>query len=135
MPRSPDWLSDRAGRLPTIAVGGLSLIVATALTALAGEAPRLLMFPGLFLLGLGWSFGIVAGSALLTESVDERDRVAVQGASDLATNIASGSGALVSGVVLDMAGFHILSMIGMAAAGGLLVHAFFENRLAKLRFG
>ncbi len=127
------WLSDRAGRLPTIAVGGCSLIAATALTALAGEAPRLLMFPGLFLLGLGWSFGIVAGSALLTESVDERDRVAVQGASDLATNIASGSGALVSGVVLDMAGFHILSMMGMAAAGGLLVHSFFENRLAQLR--
>jgi MFS family permease len=129
------WLSDRFGRLPTIGLGGVSLIAATALTALAGEAPRLLMFPGLFLLGLGWSFGIVAGSALLTESVADSDRVAVQGASDLATNIASGSGALVSGMVLDMAGFHILSMIGMTAAGALLVHAFFENRLASLRLG
>jgi MFS family permease len=124
------WCSDRFGRLPTIGVGGAMLIAATALTALAGEAPRLLMFPGLFLLGLGWSFGIVAASALLTESVEERDRVAVQGAADLATNIASGSGALASGIVLDMAGFHILSMMGMAAAGGLLVHSFFENRLA-----
>lgn len=129
------WCSDRFGRLPTIGVGGLMLIAATALTALAGEAPRLLMFPGLFLLGLGWSFGIVAASALLTESVEDQDRVAVQGAADLATNIASGSGALASGIVLDMAGFHILSMVGMAAAGGLLVHAFFENRLdsAQLR--
>jgi len=129
------WCSDRFGRLPTIGVGGLMLIAATALTALAGEAPRLLMFPGLFLLGLGWSFGIVAASALLTESVQDRDRVAVQGAADLATNIASGAGALASGIVLDMAGFHILSMVGMAAAGGLLVHAFFENRLdsAQLR--
>ena len=127
-------VSDRLGRLVTIGVGGATLIVATVLTAFAGEAPRLLMFPGLFLLGLGWSFGIVAGSALLTESVDERDRVAVQGASDLSKNIASGSGALASGLVLDMAGFHILSMIGMVAAGALLVHAFFENRLNGARF-
>lgn len=126
-------VSDRLGRLITIGIGGLTLIAATVLTALAGEAPRVLMFPGLFLLGLGWSFGVVAGSALLTESVDERDRVAVQGASDVTMNIASGSGALASGLVLDMAGFHILSMLGMAAAGALLVHAFFETRLDQAR--
>lgn len=126
-------VSDRLGRLVTIGIGGVTLIAATVLTALAGEAPRLLMFPGLFLLGLGWSFGIVAGSALLTESVSERDRVAVQGAADLSTNVASGAGALASGVVLDMAGFHILSMVGMAAAGALLVQAFFETRLNNAR--
>lgn len=125
------WFSDRAGRLSTIAAGGSILVIATILTALAGEAPRLLMFPGLFLLGLGWSFGIIAGSALLTESVDLADRVTVQGAADLATNIASGAGALASGVVLSMSGFHTLSFVGMAAAGGLLVHAYFEHRLAQ----
>ena len=125
------WLSDRYGRLPTIAAAGITLVVATILTSLAGEAPRILMFPGLYLLGLGWSFGIVAGSALLTESVDESDRVAVQGAADTATNIASGSGALASGVVLSMSGFHTLSFIGMAAAGVLLTQAWFEHRLAQ----
>ena len=104
--------------------------VATTLTALAGEAPKLLMFPGLYLLGLGWSFGFVAGSALLTESVSEKDRVAVQGAADTAMNVASGLGALASGIVLDMAGFHILSFVGMAAAAGLLGQAWFENRIA-----
>lgn len=126
-------VSDRLGRLVTIGIGGATLIAATVLTALAGEAPRLLMFPGLFLLGLGWSFGIVAGSALLTESVADKDRVAVQGASDLSTNVASGAGALASGLVLDMAGFHILSMVGMTAAGALLVHAFFQTRLNSAR--
>lgn len=126
-------VSDRLGRLPTIGIASGTLILATILTALAGEAPEVLMFPGLFLLGLGWSFGIVAGSALLTESVDEGDRVAVQGAADLATNIASGAGALSSGLVLDMAGYHILSMVGMTAAGLLLVQAFFETRMARPR--
>lgn len=124
------WISDNRGRVPTIALGGATLVLATALTALAGEAPEELMFPGLFLLGLGWSFTIVAGSALLTESVEVGDRVAVQGAADMATNIASGSGALVSGVVLSMSGFHTLSFIGMSAAGLLLVSAFFRFKLS-----
>lgn len=129
------WLSDRFGRIPTIVLGSATLIAATALTALSGEAPKLLMFPGLYLLGLGWSFGIVAGSALLTESVDEADRVAVQGAADTATNIASGTGALAAGVVLSMAGFHILSFIGMTAAAALLVQAWFERRLSVVSAG
>ncbi len=125
------YISDHWGRIPTIALGGTTLMMATALTALAGEAPAALMFPGLFLLGLGWSFTIVAGSALLTESVELGDRVAVQGAADLATNVASGSGALLSGVVLSMTGFHILSFVGMTAAAGLLTMAFFYNKLNR----
>ena len=89
--------------------------------------------PGLFLLGLGWSFGVVAGSALLTESVKESDRVAVQGAADLATNVASGAGALSAGIVVSGAGYHILSIMGMAAAGALMAQSWFESRLAGAR--
>ena len=89
------------------------------------------MFPGLFLLGLGWSFAFVAGSALLTESVEADERVAVQGAADMATNLASGTGALLSGVVLSMSGFHTLSFIGMFAAGLLMVNAYYRDRLAR----
>lgn len=124
------WLSDRFGRVQIVVLAGFTLVGATTLTALAGEAPRALLFPGLFLLGLGWSFGVVAGSALLTESVAEGDRVAVQGAADLATNAASGIGALTAGFVVSGAGYHILSFMGMAAAGALMAQSFFENKLA-----
>ncbi len=125
------WISDRYGRVPTIVLAGVTLVGATILTALAGEAPEALMFPGLFLLGLGWSFGFVAGSALLTESVGTTDRVAAQGAADLATSVASGGGALASGIVLSMSGFHMLSMAGTLAAGLLMVYASFESRLGR----
>jgi len=127
------WMSDRFGRVPVVVLAGITLVAATILTSLAGEAPRLLMFPGLYLLGLGWSFGIVAGSALLTESVPEEHRVVVQGAADMATNIASGVGALASGLVVSMAGFHVLSIIGTIAAAGLLGQSWFEQRIAVLR--
>ena len=127
-------ISDRMGRVETIVLAGSTLVAATVFTGLAGEAPRSLLFPGLFLLGLGWSFGVVAGSALLTESVAESDRVAVQGAADLATNVASGAGAMTAGFVVAGAGYHILSLIGMAAAGLLMIQSWFENRLAAVRF-
>lgn len=127
------WFADRYGRVPATAVAAIVLIISTVMTAFAHEAPSLLMFPGLYLLGLGWSFGEVGCSALLTESVIERDQVAAQGAADLIKSVASGAGALGSGIVFTMAGFHILSAIGLLASGALLVLAFFRLRLDRLR--
>ncbi|MEM7275802.1 MAG: MFS transporter, partial [Actinomycetota bacterium] len=123
------WVADRYGRVLAIQIGGAILIISTAMTALAGEAPAALMFPGLYLLGLGWSFGMVASSALLTESVPAEDQVSAQGAADLVTSFASGAGALGSGFVFTMAGFHILSGVGIVASGMLLVAAFVRWRL------
>lgn len=115
------WASDRFGRVPMLVLGAALLIASTVITALAGQAPALLMFPGLFLLGLGWSFGMVASSALLTESVEADAKVAAQGSADFVTSFASGGGALASGFVFTMAGFHVLSMIGIVGGGVLLV--------------
>jgi MFS family permease len=126
------WASDRYGRIPVLGLGGVVLVASTILTALAGEAPSLLMFPGLFLLGLGWSFGIVASSALLTESVPAESQVPAQGAADFITSFMSGAGALASGFVFTMAGFHVLSMIGIVASGIVMVYAYYHYRGAAL---
>lgn len=123
------WASDKYGRIPSIAFGAVVLLASTVMTALAASAPNALMFPGLYLLGLGWSFGMVAGSALLTESVTPEERVSVQGAVDVTTAVVSGVGAFGSGLVFDMAGFHVLSLIGTCAAGALFVTAYFRSRL------
>ena len=126
------WAGDRYGQVPAIGLGGALLVAATAMTAMAGEAPNLLMFPGLYLLGLGWSFGMVAGSALLTDSVPSEDRVSVQGSADLLTATVSGGAALVSGFVFDMAGFHILSAIGLIASGMLVISSATHGRRVTL---
>ncbi|MCP4227245.1 MAG: MFS transporter [Actinomycetia bacterium] len=123
------WASDRFGRVPTLVVGAAQLVAATVLTALAGQAPALLMFPGLFLLGLGWSFGMVSSSALLTEAIEGDDQVPAQGAADFVTSFSSGVGALASGFVFTMAGFHVLSMIGIMASGLVLVYSLYRYQL------
>ena len=122
------WASDRFGRVPTLSVGAAQLVLATVLTALADDASALLMYPGLFMLGLGWSFGMVAASALLVESVEAEDQVAAQGAADFAGSFSSGAGALLSGFVFTLAGFDVLSIVGMVAAGVVLVYATYRHR-------
>ncbi|CAM5574911.1 MFS transporter OS=Streptomyces microflavus OX=1919 GN=HUT09_07290 PE=4 SV=1 [Streptomyces microflavus] len=71
------WLADRFGRLSVIglAVGLLSTAALLAGTAGPRHGQTAL---GLFVLGLGWSAGMIAGSALLTDSVPQEARAAVR---------------------------------------------------------
>ena len=68
------WISDRWGRLPTIAIGSLMLIAACVLAPTNPET--LPLAASLFLLGLGWNFCFVAGSALLTDRLAVNERPA-----------------------------------------------------------
>ena len=91
-------------------------------SVLAGYHPALI-FTGLFLLGLGWSCGLIGGSTLLTESVPMHDRVAVQGAADLLMGVCGALGAVISGLVKAQLGFHMLANGATIAAVVLLVTA------------
>jgi MFS family permease len=64
--------ADRFGRIRSVGAGAAILGLGTIATVVAGYIP-VLLFVGLFLLGLGWSFALIAGSALLTESLPTRN--------------------------------------------------------------
>ncbi|MQS36137.1 MFS transporter [Streptomyces katsurahamanus] len=104
-------LADRIGRLSVI---GLAVGLLSAAALLAGTAgpSHTRVAIGLFLLGLGWSAGVVAGSALLTDSVPQPARAAVQGLSDLAMNTAAGIGGVLAGVIVAKAGYGWLNLAG-----------------------
>ncbi|MEV4945935.1 MFS transporter [Streptomyces sp. NPDC053755] len=105
------WLSDRLGRLSVIGLAVGLLSVAALLAGTAGAShPQ--TAAGLFLLGLGWSAGLVSGSALLTDSVPQAARAAVQGLSDFTMNTAAGVGGLVAGLVVAQAGYGLLNLLG-----------------------
>jgi MFS family permease len=100
--------ADRLGRARVLQGGAAVLGLGTMVSVLAGYHPALI-FTGLFLLGLGWSCGLIGGSTLLTESVPIHDRVAVQGAADLLMGIRGALGAVISGLVKAQLGFHMLA--------------------------
>lgn len=107
------WLADRIGRLSVIGLAAGLLSVAALLAGTAGPSHAQSAL-GLFLLGLGWSAGMVSGSALLTDSVPQAARAAVQGLSDLTMNAAAGLGGAVAGLVMARAGYGWLNAIGAA---------------------
>ncbi|WP_374227284.1 MFS transporter [Streptomyces sp. JJ66] len=123
------WLADRVGRVAVIGFGMGLLALATLLAGTSG-GDHTQSAVGLFLLGLGWSAGLVAGSALLTDSVPGAARTAAQGLSDLASNAAAGAGGALSGVVVAQAGYGWLNAL---AATLLLPLAVLALRAARHR--
>ncbi len=107
------WLADRLGRLAVI---GLAVGLLSFAALLAGTAgPRHgQTAAGLFVLGLGWSAGMIAGSALLTDAVPQSAQAAVQGLSDLTMSAAAGVGGAAAGVIVAQWGYGPLNAVGAA---------------------
>jgi MFS family permease len=67
-------------------------------------------------LGLGWSATMVAGSTLLSESVQVELRASAQGLSDLVMGLAGASAGAVSGVIVQALGYPALTLLAALAA-------------------
>lgn len=93
-------LSDRLGRVESVRVGVLILLVSMLISGFSAPDDSVLLGIGLFLLGLGWSFTLIAGSALLSESVATSMKPASQGASDLMMNLSAAGGGALAGLII-----------------------------------
>jgi MFS family permease len=105
-------ISDRFGPIVPILLGSAVLATSGVLAALAPPDGGGLLLVALFLLGYGWNLGFVAGSSLLTSGLEPWERTRAQGYAD---SIVWGSSALASlsaGLILSMAGYAALGVIG-----------------------
>jgi len=93
-------LSDRLGRVRVIQIGLIILLLSTIISGKAKAEDAYTLGVGLFLLGLGWSCTLIAGSAFLSESVDQQFRASSQGASDLVMNLSGAGGGAIAGVII-----------------------------------
>lgn len=105
------WLIDRLGRLVIIVFGCLLLLVSAILTPFVSTAVWLGI--ALFLLGLGWNFCYVAGSSLLTDTLQDNEKASVQGTSDMLVSLASGTGSFSTGFLFNTAGIIGVCVIGL----------------------
>jgi MFS family permease len=113
---------DRFGGRAVAVVGSMVLSTATLLASASPEGGSPTLGLGLFLLGLGWSCTLVAGSTMLTAAVPAIERPGAQGASDLVMGLVAGLGGALAGVVVDRASFSALALaaLGVAVAIGLV---------------
>ncbi len=108
------WVQDRFGSVLAIAT---ALVTLGSSAVLAASAPvgGLLMGVALFLLGLGWSFGFVAGSTLLSRGIPAALRASVQGRVETIVWLTSASASLAAGLLLDVVGYVGLCLLALVA--------------------
>jgi MFS family permease len=105
-------LTDRLGRGPVILFGsGMLFFSCIAVTLSPNVWP---LGIGLFLLGLGWNFCYVAGSALLSDQLSPVERARTQGVNDLLVGLAAAAGSLGSGAIFAALGFDMVGYISAA---------------------
>jgi MFS family permease len=88
-------LVDRLGRTPMAIAAGATLLLAGVVAALASANSLGLLIVALALLGLGWNFGLIAGTALVVDATVPANRPRTQGTIDVLIALSgAGSGVL-----------------------------------------
>jgi MFS family permease len=105
------WLADQLGHLPVLLLGTVQLVAATAVAGTASAHDVGQLSAGLILLGTGWSCGLVAGSALLTDSIPAEGRPSVQGLSDLLMNGGGAVGGVFAGAIVAVSSYAVLAAL------------------------
>lgn len=105
-------LVDKIGRIPMAIASGTTLLLAGLVAALAPGDSMIFLIIALSLLGLGWNFGLISGTALIVDSTDISNRAKTQGTVDVLIALSGAAGGVMSGVIVAMSSYSSLSLIG-----------------------
>jgi MFS family permease len=95
-------LTDKLGPVRVIQLGVAILLTSAVVSGTASADNAIQLGIGLFLLGIGWSCTLIAGSTLLSESVSDEMRPSSQGTSDLTMNLMGAAGGAVAGLIIGL---------------------------------
>ncbi len=105
-------LVDKVGRMTIAIASGAILLTAGVLAAFAPADSLLVLIIALSLLGLGWNFGLISGTALIVDSTHPSTRAKTQGSVDVLIALAGASGGALSGIVVANSSYAALSIAG-----------------------
>ncbi|WP_462413614.1 MFS transporter [Neobacillus sp. Marseille-QA0830] len=108
-------LVDKVGRTVMAIASGATLLAAGVVAAAAPPDSMLIFVLALTLLGLGWNFGLISGTALIVDATNPSNRAKTQGTVDVSIALAGASGGMLSGVIVAQSSFTAL-----AFGGGIL---------------
>ncbi|WP_432163124.1 MFS transporter [Streptomyces tendae] len=114
------WLVDRYGQMKIATASGITLLAAGILAAAAPGDSVFLLALALALLGLGWNFGLVSGTAIITDTVPLATRAKTQGVVDVSIAIAGATGGMASGIMVAATSYPALALTGGALSLALL---------------
>lgn len=113
-------LVDKIGRIAMALASAVTLLLAGVVAALAPTDSMVMLIVALSLLGIGWNFGLISGTALIVDSTTTSNQAKVQGAVDVLIALAGASGGALSGMIVANSSYSILSYAGGILALALL---------------
>ncbi|MGN7940473.1 MFS transporter [Virgibacillus sp. 6R] len=105
-------LVDKLGRTAMAIASGATLLLAGLVSAFAPGDSMVLLVIALCLLGLGWNFGLISGTALIVDSTETSSRAKTQGTVDVLIALSGAAGGVLSGMVVAGSSYATLSFIG-----------------------
>ncbi|MGG3480770.1 MFS transporter [Peribacillus frigoritolerans] len=105
-------LVDKFGRTAMAIASGATLLLAGLISAIAPGDSMILLVIALSLLGLGWNFGLISGTALIVDSTDTSNRAKTQGTVDVLIALSGATGGALSGMIVAGSSYTALSFIG-----------------------
>jgi len=111
--RAGDYIARNVEEYPLAA-----LLVAGAMLS-AYETSALGIGVALYLIGLGWNFCFVTGSALLAKNLEPGIRVRFQGTADVLVWLCAGTSTLGGGFLIGMYDYPAVGLIGGLAAAAI----------------
>ncbi|MFC4714372.1 MFS transporter [Planococcus dechangensis] len=105
-------LVDKVGRVAMVVAAGVTLLAAGLVAAFSPGDSLAVLILALALLGLGWNFGLISGTALIVDSTKPKARAKTQGTVDVLIALAGATGGGMSGLVVAGTSFAFLSLAG-----------------------
>lgn len=105
-------LVDKLGRMFMSIAAGITLLVAGIVAATAPADFMTQLIIALALLGLGWNFGLIAGTALIVDATPVATRAKTQGSIDVLIALAGAAGGALSGMIVAASSYAALSLAG-----------------------
>ncbi|MDK8642180.1 MFS transporter [Niallia taxi] len=109
-------LVDKVGRKAIAVAGGIILGASGILAIFTQSNSMTLLISALVLLGLGWNFGLISGTALIVDAAHPSVRAKTQGSVDVWLALSGAAGGGLSGIIVSIYSYEILSLIGAALA-------------------
>jgi MFS family permease len=105
-------LVDKLGRTAMSIASGITLLLAGLIAAFAPGESFVMLVIALSLLGLGWNFGLISGTAILVDSTKTSTRAKVQGKVDVMIALSGATGSALSGLIVAGSSYLTLSLVG-----------------------
>ncbi len=106
-------LVEKLGRTKMVVASAITLTFAGLLAAFAPGESTFLLTVALILLGLGWNFGLISGTAIVIDSTTIQTRAKTQGSIDVGVALGGSIGSLLSGVVVAYSSYGTLGFLGV----------------------